>query len=170
MLPKEKTTAERLRGVLDDLGNFVHAVVPHSQPREGQAVLHSVTAFINNLLDYFADHLSDITQLTPCIVSTIGPEDRADSNPEKDALFSLLDATLAASVNCLHTYLAQRTFEALYSTLVVNSAIDPEWNTGEKLVSGTLVLSSILTCRMIPWTHVLGYRKPVGLRHRFAFE
>lgn len=78
VLPKEKTTGERLRGVLQDLGNHIQTLVPRSQPREGQAVLHSVTAFINNILDYFADHLSDVTQLTPSIVSsTINPEDRS---------------------------------------------------------------------------------------------
>ena len=52
----------------------------------------------------------------------------------------MLDTTLGASVNCLHTSLAQRTFEALYPTLVVNSAIDPEWEIGEELVSDALVL------------------------------
>lgn len=77
VLPKEKTTGERLRGVLHDLGKYIQSLVPHSQPREGQAVLHSVTTFINNLLDYFADHLSDITQLTPSIVSAIGLGDRS---------------------------------------------------------------------------------------------
>ena len=120
--------------------------MPRSKPQEGQAVLHSVTALINNLLDYFADHLSDITQLTPCIVSTNHPRRPLPIlTAQKDALFSLLDITLAASVNCLRTYLAQRTFEALYPTLVVSSAIDPEWNTGENLVLGALVLFSILT-------------------------
>jgi hypothetical protein len=69
VLPKEKTTGERLQGVLHDLGKYILALVPRSQQLEGQAVLHSVTAFVNNLLDYFADHLSDVTQLTPCIVS-----------------------------------------------------------------------------------------------------
>ncbi|KAF9787816.1 hypothetical protein BJ322DRAFT_1045414 [Thelephora terrestris] len=128
VLPKEKTTGQRLQGVLHDLGEHVQALVPHSHPREGQAVLHSVTALTNNLLDYFADHLSDATQLTPCV----------------DALFSLLDVTLAASVNHLHTYLAQRTFEALYPKLVVNSAIDPDWNTGERLVLGALAAANRL--------------------------
>lgn len=71
VLPKEKSTGERLHGVLRDLGKHILVLVPRSEQREGQAVLHSVTAFINNLLDYFADHLSDITQLTPCIVSQI---------------------------------------------------------------------------------------------------
>ena len=69
---------------------------------------------------------------------------------KQDALFSLLDTTLAASVNCLHTCLAQRTFEALYPTLVVNSAIYPEWNAGEKLVLGALVLSLALTLSSAP--------------------
>ena len=69
VLPKAKTTGERLQGVLGDLGKYILALVPRSQPREGQAVLHTVITFINNILDYFADHLSDITQLTPCIVS-----------------------------------------------------------------------------------------------------
>ena len=73
-LPKVKTTGERLQGVLHDLEEHIRALVPQSQPREGQAVLHSVTAFTNNLMDYFADHLSDLTQLTPCIVSKIGLE------------------------------------------------------------------------------------------------
>lgn len=72
VLPKEKTTGARLQAALHDLGKHILALVPRSQPREGQAVLHSVTAFIGNLLDYFADHLSDVTQLTPCIVSQIG--------------------------------------------------------------------------------------------------
>jgi hypothetical protein len=71
VLPKAKATGERLQGVLHDLGRYILALVPRSQPREGQAVLQSVTALINNLLDYFADHLSDVTQLTPCIVSQL---------------------------------------------------------------------------------------------------
>ena len=73
MLPKAKTTGERLRGVLRDLGECVLALVARSEPPEGQAVLHSITALVNNLLDYFAGHLTDIAQLTPCIVSQIGP-------------------------------------------------------------------------------------------------
>jgi hypothetical protein len=77
VLPKEKTTGERLHGVLYDLGKHIQTLVPRSQPQEGQAVLHSATALINNLLDYFADHLSDITQLTPCIVSALGLGDRS---------------------------------------------------------------------------------------------
>jgi len=64
--------------VLHDLGESILALVSRSQPPEGQAVLHSITALVNNLLDYFADHLSDVTQLTPCIVSRIGPENRSD--------------------------------------------------------------------------------------------
>ncbi|KAF9652722.1 hypothetical protein BDM02DRAFT_3183407 [Thelephora ganbajun] len=128
VLPKAKTTGERLQGVLHDLEKYILALASRSQPHEGQALLHSVTAFISNLLDYFADRLSDITQLTPCI----------------DALFSLLDITLAATVNCLQTSLAQRNFEALYPTLVVNSAVNPEWNTGEELVSRTLAVANRL--------------------------
>ena len=59
--------------VLRDLGECILALVTRSQPSEGQAVLHSITALVNNLLDYFADHLSDVSQLTPCIVSPVGP-------------------------------------------------------------------------------------------------
>jgi len=125
MLPKAKTTGARLQGLLGDLGKYILGLAPRSRPPEGQAVLHTVTTFINNLLDYFADHLSDVTQLTPCI----------------DALFSLLDNTLVATVDCLHTSLAQRTFEALYPALVVDSAVDPEWKTGGNLVLGALVLA-----------------------------
>jgi len=73
VLPKAKTTGVRLQGMLSDLEKYILAIVPRSQPREGQAVLHTVTTFINNLLDYLADHLSDVTQLTPCIVSQICP-------------------------------------------------------------------------------------------------
>ena len=69
VLPKEKAMGECLQGALHDLGKYILALVPRSQQLEGQAVLHSVTAFFNDLLDYFADHLSDATQLTPCIVS-----------------------------------------------------------------------------------------------------
>ena len=83
VLPREKTTGERLRGILHDLGKYIQTLVPHSQPREGQAVLHSVTTFTNNLLDYFADHLSDATQLTPCIVSKTGIGDRSGFDHEK---------------------------------------------------------------------------------------
>lgn len=71
VLPGEKSTGERLRGILHDLGKYIQILVPRSQPSEGQAVLHSVTTLTNNLLDYFADHLSDAMQLTPCIVSKI---------------------------------------------------------------------------------------------------
>lgn len=69
MLPKAKTTGERLQGLLSDLGKYILGLAPRSRPLEGQAVLHTVTTFINNLLDHFAGHLSDVTQLTPCIVS-----------------------------------------------------------------------------------------------------
>lgn len=80
MLPKATTTGERLQGVLSDIGKYILVLVPRSQPREGQAVLHTVTALINNLLDYFADHLSDVAQLTPCIVSKIRLGKRSDSD------------------------------------------------------------------------------------------
>ena len=81
------------------------------------------------------------------------PLNRTDSDlVTKEALFSLLDTTLAASVNCLRTFLAQRKFEALYPTLVVNSAIDPEWKSGEKLVSGASVLPLPCRPRIIPQT------------------
>lgn len=114
--------------MLSDLHHAIVAIAPSASPKDSRALIHSVSAFVQTIITWIQARGDDSTKLTEC----------------SDILFSLLDTTLSSNANSLETCIAYRIFESLSPKLVLRSAVNPDWERGEEVVSKALEAAKTL--------------------------
>ncbi|KAF8636997.1 hypothetical protein AX17_003110 [Amanita inopinata Kibby_2008] len=121
--PRRKTASETVRPLLFELEKAIQAHGDTLSIEQGRSIIDSISNAIRGI-NLWVKATTDISSVEHTACNT--------------ALMTLLSSTLATCAHCIHSCIAQRTFESLYPRLVVKSVSETGWKDGEQAVQSAI--------------------------------
>ncbi|TFK41716.1 hypothetical protein BDQ12DRAFT_678392 [Crucibulum laeve] len=115
---RRKTASETVRPLLLELDTAVSLASGRASKDEGRLLISNVSILAAKVIGWAKD-FANVDEVKGC----------------KDILVSLLDATITACARCIHSSVAQRTFEKCFPRLTVRSAVEAGWEEGDSAMS-----------------------------------
>ncbi|KAF7300568.1 hypothetical protein HMN09_00941700 [Mycena chlorophos] len=127
---RKKSPSETLAPLLAQLARTLHLAGPNLSREHGRQALSGVCELVKNAFTWAQgyDAAEDATQ---------------------NILKTVVDSALSDCCHCLHSALAQRTFERLFPRLTIRSQVPADWEDGEAAVANVLATYTSLGLTLV---------------------